>query len=124
VAWTALRWAWRIATNVFYLLVAWYVLDRLRGHTEDVIVPILGLIYVTMRTMGYGNVFLAIRFGVIIDDMNAKLNRLLDATYERDMESFREVRQTMRTNEAVSYVDLSGFGLIGLLCLWHLFTAI
>jgi hypothetical protein len=56
------------------------VLDRLRGHTENVIVPILGLIYVTMRTMGYGNVFLAIRFGVVIDDMNAKLNRLLDAT--------------------------------------------
>ena len=124
MTWTALRWIWRIATNAFYLLVVWYVLSRLRGRTENIIVPVLGLVYVTIRTMAYGNVYLAARFGLVLDDINNKLNKLAYPQYERDTEAFVEAKETMQTNQWLSYVDLTGFGLISLLCLWHILVTI
>ena len=122
--WNVAKWAWRIAANVFYLLVVWYVLDQLPGGPEKIIVPILGLIYVRIRSVGYGNAHRGLQLALVLNDIDSKLNRLLDPGYQRDLEELRENRRVMGSVQARSYVDLAGFGLISLLCLWYLFTAI
>src|SRR5271169_835997 len=124
VKWNIAKWAWRIAANVFYLLVVWYVLDQLRGGPEKITVPVLGVIYVTIRTIGYGNAYFSMKLALVLDDMNNKLNRLIDPGYQRDSEELKEARRIMEANQARSYVDLASLGLISLMCLWYLFNAI
>lgn len=124
VAWTISKWVWWTAINVFYLLVVWYVLEQLSSRPEKVIVPILGLIYVTIRSIAYSNGYIIIQLALILDDTNNNLNRLIDPSYERDLEQLNVTTKRMQSNQALSYVDLAGFGLNSLLCLFYLFTAI
>jgi hypothetical protein len=51
----ALGYAWRILINILYIAVVLYVFDKLQGHSEAIItVAVLGLIYVTIRSMAIG----------------------------------------------------------------------
>jgi hypothetical protein len=45
---------WRVITNLFYLAVVMYALGELHGRKETLIVSTLGLIYVTIRTIAWG----------------------------------------------------------------------
>jgi hypothetical protein len=118
------KWTWRIAANVFYLLVVWYVLNQLRGGPEKIIVPILGLIYVRIRSIECGNAYIGLQLALVLNDMDSKLNKLIDPEYQQDMEELRENRRVMGSVQARSYLDLAGLGLISLLCLWFLLNAI
>ena len=121
VWWTAIRWAWRIASNSFYVLVVLYALDQLHGRLENIIVPLLGIIYVSMRTMGTGNAILFGRLAIVIDHMDAKIKKLIDPTHESE-NTLAENKQNIKTNEWLLYVDLAGLTVISLMCFWRLFV--
>jgi hypothetical protein len=93
----------------FYLLVVWYVLEHLCDGPEKTIVPILGLIHVAVRGIGYGGAFLAGHLILAIEDINHKLNRLVDPIYEREhgraLTELKEAGRTIRARQALDYLD-------------------
>ena len=50
----ALWYVRQIAVNVFYLAVVWLVLDQFNQRPEAVIMPVLGILYATIRGVGLG----------------------------------------------------------------------
>jgi hypothetical protein len=67
----ALGYVWRVLINVFYVAVVLYVFDKLQGRSEAIIMAVLGLIYVTIRSiaisqgMGLANALKVIEADII-----------------------------------------------------------
>jgi hypothetical protein len=80
--------------------------------------------YVTIRIIASGNVYIVTQFGTALDDINAKLGKLIDSQYERDAEEISEIKKTVQSIQLRSQIDVVGLSFIGLLCLWYLATAI
>jgi hypothetical protein len=124
VARTAARWTWGIATNIFYALVVWYVLSNLRGHPENIIVPVLGLIYVALRTGGVSLGQITLQQFLALNTIYEKLRSMSDARYTRNP-SEREAIEQMRfklTGDAI--IETVSLSIISLICLWFLFSAL
>ena len=56
IAVVALGYVWRVLVNVFYVAVVLYVFDALQRRPERITVAVLGLVYVTIRTIAIGQV--------------------------------------------------------------------
>jgi hypothetical protein len=80
MAWTVMKWAWRVAENIFYALVVWYVLTHLRGPPENVVVPVLGLLYVTLRALGVNLGQITLQSALALDSIQQQLRAISDAS--------------------------------------------
>jgi hypothetical protein len=120
--WTALGYAWRVTTQIFYFLVVWYVLEQLHDRLESVIIPVLGLLYVAVRSAALSVSWTTIHIGVALDEINERLKTLCNATYQREKEVSDEIQRRFKQTNFRLYIELGGQSLIGLLCLWKLFT--
>ena len=120
----ALGYVWRIGLNLLYLLVIWYVFTQLHGHTEAILVPILGLLYVTTRTTAMATGTAAVHLGVVLDEINERLKRLADPTYVRDRDEAEEIKKLLRHAQPKQLIEYLFLGLVSLLCLWELFTQV
>jgi hypothetical protein len=118
------RWAWRIAENVFYAAVVWYVLSRLRGHPENVIVPILGLIYVALRTGGVSLAQITLQHALALDSIQQKLRTMSDASYVRDRDEIQAIEQMKHRLTGDIGIESISLCAIGAICVWFLFTAL
>jgi hypothetical protein len=121
---TVLTWAWRVSANLVYLLVVGYVLGQLHGRPETVIVPILGLIYVTIRVLAIGLGLTFMQLGISLDDLRSELRTGFNPQYQRDLEELEEIRRAAASSRARLYLDDVFLGLISLLCLFQLFSAL
>jgi hypothetical protein len=120
---TVLGYAWRIATNVFYLAVVFYVLEQLHQRPETIIVPVLGLIYLRVHMIGIAlgtGHMVVFRF---LNDINDRLKLLIDPHYQRDTELAAEIEKTT-TPSGKDVVDYIFISLVSLLCLWKLFVSL
>jgi hypothetical protein len=73
---------WRVIVNLFYLAIVLYALDKLHDRTETLIISTLGLLYVTIRTIAWGQ-FMGVlatnsALQVQLDTIQARLDGTFD----------------------------------------------
>jgi hypothetical protein len=73
----ALGYLWRVVSNLIQLLVVLYIFSKLKTPFEVIVVAVLGLIYTTVRTMGFGNFIAFTNLGKGLDQEFIRLRRLL-----------------------------------------------
>jgi hypothetical protein len=106
---------WRMAINLFYLLVVAAVLIGIRDPSEKAIVSVLGLLYVTLRTQ-------AISHGLGTTTNLAAFQRQLDLIQYRVDGTFElpdrgKEFALVETMKAKIYIDYFFLGIISLVCL-------
>jgi hypothetical protein len=89
-----LGYIWRVLTNLFYLAVVAYALDGLRGRTETLIISTLGMIYVTIRSIAWGQ-FVAMlgtntALQLQLDAIQARLDGTFDPVPAEDLEATKK----------------------------------
>ena len=121
MAW--LIYTWRVLANLFYLAVVAWVFQQLDGRRDTTaIVAVLGLLYVTMRTIGCGQALVLVRAAPAIEAHFVRIRELLgDDPYPRDLE---EEKKTAKVQRVKIYIDLTFLWLISLLCLLTFFGSV
>ncbi len=118
-------YSWTVAVNCIVLFVVGYVFDRLNSRPQIVTVAILGLIYVTIRTIAIGQLIMSL---TLFTDVNRQLlymrSLLKDPTYQENQKAWDEVEKSKPQKLNKFYIDLGFLSLIGLFCLFVLFNAI
>jgi hypothetical protein len=115
-----LGYVWRIVSNVIQLLVVLYVFSKLKGGFDVIVIAVLGLIYTTLRTMGWALGMTFAKLGQGLSDEFIRLRRLLgDQTEEAEVELSEHVK-LLRRQLAKSYIDLVFVAIISLYCIYQL----
>jgi hypothetical protein len=118
-----LGYVWRVLVNVFYVAVVLYVFDKLQGRSEAIIiVSVLGLIYVTIRSiaiaqgMGLTNALKVIESDIIRLRQPGRDEQVRDRLVASKVES--EV-----LNRARNKLFIDGFflSIVSIICLLALF---
>ena len=116
-------YSWRVITNLFYLVVVMYALNELHGRTEILIISTLGLIYVTIRSIAWGQ-FLAML------GTNSALQVQLDAIQGRVDGNFvptmpaDEIEALQSTWRVKWIIDSIFLAIISLVCILTFFTGL
>ncbi len=97
---TALRWTWRAVVNVVYTLVVWYVLSEFRRRPENVILPVLGLIYVAVRTLGLNLAPFILMQTLALARIEAQVRATTEVGYHRENGDV-EALEKMKTRETL-----------------------
>jgi len=119
-----LSYAWRVVSNALQLLVVLYVFSRLNVRFEIIVISVLGLIYVSIRSIGY----LLLRVLRNIALASAKEFAFLHKWAGEDV-SWRELEVAeseaglthITTKEGIDGVTLF---CISLVCLYNLFVVL
>jgi hypothetical protein len=122
---TALKivgYIWRVITNLFYLAVVLYALDRLHGRTETLIISTLGLIYVTIRTMAWGQFLATLGVTAGLQMQLDTIQARLDGTF--DPMSADEIEASRNTWHVKWIIDMIFLAIISLFCLLTFFMGL
>ena len=118
-----LGWLWLIVWNALYLLVVLYVLDRLQGRTEHIVVSILGLIYVSARGHAIAHGIAMSRQALALDEEFTRIRGLLNdetlLAHKSEMVPLRELADRNYWKAITAAIFLS---VISLVCLLNLFS--
>lgn len=121
----ALGYAWRVLANVFYVAVVLYVFDRLHGRPEAITVAVLGLVYVTFRSIAIGQASGLTGALKIIEADLIRIRELLnDEHAETRWEGAREDAKNMERMRIKLYIDGFFLSIVSLICLFVLFVAL
>ena len=120
----ALKWTWRVAANILYTLIVWYVLSQLRGRPESLIVPILGLIYVTVRTLGMSLAQISLHHVMALGSIETQLRAITDPDHYRDRDVTEELGKMKTRISGNIVIESIGLFVLSLLCLFYHFNAI
>jgi len=119
-----MRWLgylWTVAVNCFYLFVVLYVFGKLGKRPEVVTVAILGLIYITIRSIAIWQALDSIGLFTQVNKQLLYVRKLLnDPTYEENERAWNEAENA--TSYATLYIDGFFLWLISMICLLVLFT--
>jgi hypothetical protein len=122
---TVLGYAWRILINIIQLVIVLVVFLNLKGRFEVIVVSTLGFIYLTLRTMGWGQAVMLINMSLGIDREFAHIRGLLgEEITEKQKAETEELTKRTKRQMAKSYVDLVFLSIIWIICLYQLFTGI
>jgi hypothetical protein len=115
-----LGYIWRVAVNVVVLLIVAWTLENLQGRTETLIIPVLGLIYVTIRTsFGYTGIAMA-DLAISHQEQLVAIRSWIDGTFSPvDHTPDRLLLKRVRNK---FYIDGSFLFLISLLCMATFFS--
>ncbi len=119
-----MRWLgylWRVAVNLFYLLVVFGVLIGIRDPMEKSIISVLGIIYVAVRGAGIGNGLALIGTATQLQEQIDGIRYAIDSSFE--MPDRREELSAIEFARNKLYIDMFFLSLTSLLCLWQFFTA-
>jgi hypothetical protein len=117
----ALGYIWRVAVNLFYLLVVGIVLAGIRDPSEKAIVSVLGLLYVTIRSLAIGQGLAAMLLTTSFQNQIDQIRHRVDGTFEIPNRSEEEAATgRMQTK---FYIDGFFLAIISLVCLYAFFTA-
>jgi hypothetical protein len=119
-----LSYTWSVIVNCFYIFIVLFVFDRLgRDRNLIIIVSILGVIYVTVRSIGIGLAFLSEETTtVVLKKMNRILTNQGDEAIHGDVEQLLEDEKRKTHRLVKSCIDGFFLFLISLLCLVMLFS--
>lgn len=121
---TVLAWTGRTLFNVFQVLVVLYVFSRLQGRLEVIVVSVLGLLYLTVRTIAFSQATTLANFGSALQKEINDLVHLLGHDIKEREANFVEMRKMVSRNIAMGYLDEAFLALISLICLFNLFTTL
>jgi hypothetical protein len=118
----ALGYTWRVLVNLFYVALILYVFDKLNGrHEITVLVAVLGLIYVTIRSiaLSQGHSFIEITKG-----LRGELLRIRELLHDEFVEHHkRELTEALEVVDRAmikGYIDGFFLGIVSLICLFGL----
>jgi hypothetical protein len=119
-----LSYAWSVIVNCFYIFIVLFVFDRLgRDRNLIIIVSILGVIYVTVRSIGIGLASLSEETTtVVLKKMNRILTNQGDEAIHGDVEQLLDDEKRKTHRLVKSCIDGFFLFLISLLCLVMLFS--
>jgi hypothetical protein len=121
-----MRWLgylWTVAVNCFYLFVVLYVFDKLEGKPQVVTVAVLGLIYVTMRTIAIGQFLFHLQNYIQINKSILYLRSLVnDPTYDESRHAWGESEAKTPHMTYKLYIDAAFLWVIGIFCALVLFS--
>jgi uncharacterized membrane protein len=92
-----MRWLgyfWRVTVNCFYIFIILLVFDKLYHKPEAVTVAVLGLIYVTIRSIAIGQHMGFVQTMFALDRQVLNIRRLLnDPGYEEMKDAVQETEK-------------------------------
>jgi hypothetical protein len=119
-----LSYIWRIFRNLIELAIVWTVLMSMRGHFEITVMSSLGLMYVTIRSIAFGQMMFLARITGGIDKAILHLRHLLnDDAVQDDRLLLDDAAKIVNRQLNKGYVDLAFLSIISLICLYFLLTA-
>jgi hypothetical protein len=120
----ALGYTWRVLVNLFYVAIILYVFEKLNGHHETtILVAVLGLIYVTIRTIGIGQTHVSIDISKALRGDLIRIRELLHDEFIDDHKlELKEQTQVVDRVIVKAYIDAFFLGIVSLICLFVLFT--
>lgn len=120
-----LGYVWRVLTNIFYVAVVLYVFDALHGRPEAITVAVLGLIYVTIRSIAIGQ---ASGFAGALKIIEADLIRIRELLHDEHAQtrwgSAQEDTETLERTRIKLYIDGFFLSIVSLICLFVLYSAL
>jgi hypothetical protein len=112
-----LGYVWRVVFNLIQLLVVLYILDKVKGDFQVIVVAVLGIIYATIRTIGFGLALSFINTGQALEREFKRLRHLLnDQLIEEDEVELVEQKTQAKRLIAKSYIDMVSVSIIWLFC--------
>jgi hypothetical protein len=121
---TFLRYVWHIAMRSLEIVVVLYVFSHLGARLEFILVALLGLIYVTIRSLAIGQLHIWIEAQTAIEKDLTALLHLTGQDPEVLRERWRNQTETERKKlhvygwMAITRVAMAA---VSLICLWQLF---
>ena len=117
-----LGWIWRIAVNVVQLWVVLVVFERLQGRFENIVVAVLGLIYLAIRAVGFGNFLLQVSFAKASNHQMLRIRQLLsDPMVDEDAAAMADNSKAIDRAMMKGWVDQAFLALVWVACLFALF---
>jgi hypothetical protein len=118
-----LAYAWRIFVNLIVLAVVLGIFSGLHARFETVVVAILGLLYVSIRSIAFSQTVMLREAIIGIDHHFVRIRDLLGderiLEHQVEMDQLKEAGDR-RINRA--YVDLFFLGIVSLVCIYHLLS--
>jgi hypothetical protein len=113
-----LKYAWWIGECVIQLAIILFVFSHLTGGTETVVVAILGLLYVTTRSMAIGQGVALAHFALAADREFIQIREMLGEDHgviqERVEANKRHESKVITGNTVITGIFLA---LVGVICL-------
>jgi hypothetical protein len=116
-------YTWRVLVNLFYLAVVMYALDQLHGRTETLIISTLGLIYVTIRTIAWGQFIAMLGTNSALQIQLDTIQARLDGTFDPIMPS-EEIMALQKSWQIKWVIDSIFLTIISLFCALAFFTGL
>jgi hypothetical protein len=120
----ALGYTWRVLVNLFYVAIILYVFEKPNGHHETtILVAVLGLIYVTIRSIAFAQGHSLIE---ITKGLRKELLRVRELLHDESIEDYKrdlaEAFEVVDRAMIKAYIDAFFLGIVSLICLFVLFT--
>ena len=117
------EYVWQIAANALYVVVVIFVLNRLEGRPEQIVVAVLGLLYVSSRAqaLSTSRTFVNLAWG--ISDHFVRIRELLgDETLDEHKMKIQKPKTEAPHVIAKSVIDGVFLSIISLICLITIWT--
>jgi hypothetical protein len=120
----ALGYGWRVLINIFYVAVVLYVFDKLQGRSEAIImVAVLGLIYVTIRSIAIGQgVGLSNALKILESDLIRLRELARDEQARHRLQSSKGDSEILRRARNKLFIDGFFLSIVSIICLLALFS--
>jgi hypothetical protein len=118
-----LEYTWRVTKNIFYVIVVICVLDRVVGRAEHIVIAVLGLIYVSLRGEG---LYRSRNLYILTFSIHSELLRIRELLGDKIVGDHKdEIKKHKREASHwlfKSLIDGTFLTLIGIICLWTLWS--
>ncbi len=119
----ALGYGWRVAVNLIEIVVVMAIFSGLRGRFETTVVAILGVIYVTVRTIGISSWMMAVNTAIRQD---LQFFRISELAQDPLLEEYKEARKKSEADLSIAtvkaWINVGGLAVTSLICLFQLLT--
>ena len=119
-----IKWVFFIFISLFKILVVLYVFGQLHGRPETVIVPILGLIYCSLSSGFIYKDFRDVNLLLVLRDLDTQVKTIGDPHYNRDQGEYETLEKKVQFGQRLGYLNAIVDGIIGIICLLELFSAL
>ena len=118
-------YGWSVWVNLFYVSIILWVFSKLSNKTDEITIAVLGLIYVTIRTIAIGQHILSMDFASALDGQLLIIRKLLRDPKASEFEATLPVAQEIMERRRVKlYIHAFFLFVVSILCLGVLLGAL
>jgi hypothetical protein len=114
---------WRVFINLIMLVIVLGTLLEARGRFEVTVIAILGLTYVTIRSMGIGHAMAYMQLARGLDAELTRIRELLGEDRKYHREDMDELQKMSKGKVRRLYIDAVFYAVAFFICLYWLGTA-